>query len=53
MTQVPRNSAARLEKAGRRVRFLVRDRDTKFTAGFDEIFASIGVEVILTLVRPC
>ena len=33
------------------MRFLVRDRDTKFTATFDNIFASIGAETILTSVR--
>ena len=51
MTQVARNFCAELEDAGRRVRFLVRDRDTKFTASFDEVFASIGAETILTPVR--
>ena len=49
--QVARNFCAELEDAGRRVRFLVRDRDTKFTAGFDEVFASVGAETILTPVR--
>jgi len=33
------------------VQFLVRDRDTKFTATFDNVFASIGAETILTPVR--
>jgi hypothetical protein len=51
VTQVARNFAADLEEAGRRLRFLIRDRDTKFTASFDEVFASIGVEAIRTPVR--
>jgi transposase InsO family protein len=51
VTQVARNFAAEPEEAGRQVRFLVRDRDTKFTASFDAVFASIGVEIILTPVR--
>jgi hypothetical protein len=51
VTQVALNFAAKLEEAGRQVRFLVRDRDTKFTAGFDAVFASIGTEIILTPVR--
>jgi transposase InsO family protein len=51
VTQVARNLAAELEDAGRNLRFLVRDRDTKFTASFDAVFASIGAETILTPVR--
>jgi len=30
---------------------LIRDRDTKFTAGFDQIFASQGTRIIKTPVR--
>ena len=51
VTQVARNLCADLEYTGRRVRFLIRDRDTKFTANFDNVFASIGAETILTPVR--
>jgi putative transposase len=46
VTQVARNFASDLEEAGRRFQFLIRDRDTKFTASFDAVFASIGVETV-------
>ncbi len=51
VTQAARNFCADLEDAGRRVRFLIRDRDSKFSASFDEVFASIGAETIMTPVR--
>ena len=51
VTQVARNFCADLEHTGLRVRFLIRDRDTKFTANFDNVFASIGAKTILTPVR--
>jgi putative transposase len=46
VTQVARNFTSDLDDTGRRFRFLVRDRDTKFTAGFDTMFSSIGAEAI-------
>jgi transposase InsO family protein len=51
VTQVARNLVSDLDEDGRRFRFLVRDRDTKFTRGFDEVFASEGTEIIRTPVR--
>ena len=33
------------------VRFLIRDRDQKFTGGFDEVFRSDGIEIIRTPFR--
>jgi len=34
-----------------RTRFLIHDRDSKFTAAFDEVFRSEGIKVIHTPVR--
>jgi putative transposase len=38
------------ERAGH-IRFLIRDRDAKYTSVFDEVFTSLGARVIKTPVR--
>ncbi len=48
VTQSARNFAAALDDGGRRSRFLVRDRDTKFVASFDAVLSSIGTQTICT-----
>ena len=51
VSQVARNLVGDLAGTGRRTKFLVRDRDTKFTASFDEVSRSEGTEVIKAPVR--
>ncbi|WP_260479308.1 integrase core domain-containing protein [Kibdelosporangium aridum] len=46
--QVTRSLASDLEEAGHRFRHLIRDRDAKFGAAFDAVFASIGIQIVLT-----
>jgi transposase InsO family protein len=51
VTQAARNLAMYLEDAGSTARFLIRDRDGKFPALFEDILADGGIQVILSGVR--
>ena len=48
VTQRARNLAMGLGERMDSLRFLIRDRDTKFTAAFDEVFRAGGVRIIKT-----
>jgi putative transposase len=51
VTQQARNLMIVLGEQGRRVRSLLRDRDTKLCRGFDEVFRSQGAAVLRTPVQ--
>ncbi len=51
VTQRARNLSMSLADEARAVKFLVRDRDTEYTASFDAVFAAEGTRIIKTPVR--
>jgi transposase InsO family protein len=51
VTQQARNLLMALDDCPGRFRFLVRDRDTKFSAAFDAVFVAEAIQVLPTPVR--
>ena len=51
VAQQARNLLMTLEGRAHCLKFLIRDRDTKFTPAFDAVFTAIGVQIIKTPVR--
>ncbi|MET7427286.1 integrase [Dactylosporangium sp. NPDC005555] len=51
VTQTARNPVMDPEDAGRRVRYLIRDRDGKYPALFDAVLAEAAIAVVLSGVR--
>jgi putative transposase len=52
VTQAARNLLMDLDKHAHRFQSLIRDRDSKFTAEFDTVFAAAGIEAIKLPPRP-
>ncbi len=51
VTQQARNLLMNLDDQADGLKFLIRDRDTKFTAAFDAVFTSAAVRIIRAPVR--
>ena len=51
VVQQARNLSFELSERTQPVKFLIRDRDAKFTASFDEVFRAQGVRIVRTPVK--
>jgi len=51
VAQQARNLLATLENDATAVRFLIHDRDSKFTRAFDDIWRAVGAEIIRTPIQ--
>lgn len=47
-TQLARNLVMDLQDTGSRATFMIRDRDSKFTAAFDAVLADAGLRIVLS-----
>ncbi|MFF3877141.1 integrase core domain-containing protein [Streptomyces sp. NPDC001978] len=51
IVQLGRNLVMDLEDAGSKARFLIRDRDSTFTAAFDAVLTDAGLEIVTSGIR--
>jgi hypothetical protein len=51
VAQQARDLLMDLDRRAGELRFLIRDRDTRFTAALDAVFTLTGIQVIVTPVR--
>jgi putative transposase len=51
VTQTARNLITDLEDADRQAKYLIRDRDGKYPAGFDQVLADAGTTIVRSSVR--
>jgi hypothetical protein len=51
VTQQARNLMMDLDEHAETIKFLIRDRDSKFAAAFDAVFRSLGIRIIKTPVQ--
>jgi transposase len=50
-TQLARNLVMDLQDAGVPVKYLIRDRDSRYTTAFDAVFQSDGIAIVKTRIR--